>query len=57
MPSFGFFQIGALLRLARLSRLARITRLLRGQAGKDLVADVLKNRGQYAASSRSCWRG
>ena len=30
----------ALLRLARLSRLARITRLLRGQAGKDLVADV-----------------
>ena len=39
----------ALFRLARLSRLARITRLLRGQAGKDLVLDVLKNRGQYAA--------
>jgi voltage-gated potassium channel len=49
IPSFGFFQLGALLRLARLSRLARITRLLRGQAGKDLVVDVLKNRGQYAA--------
>ena len=43
-----FFQIGALLRLARLSRLARITRLLRGQAGKDLVLDVLNNRSQYA---------
>ena len=38
----------ALLRLARLSRLARIGRLLRGQAGKELVDDVLKNRGQYA---------
>ncbi len=48
IPSIGIFQIGALLRLARLSRLARITRLLRGQAGKDLVLDVLKNRGQYA---------
>ncbi len=39
----------ALFRLARLSRLARITRLLRGQAGKELVKDVLRNRGQYAA--------
>lgn len=48
VPSFGFFQIGALLRLARLSRLARITRLLRGQAGKDLLLDVLANRSQYA---------
>jgi voltage-gated potassium channel len=48
LPSLGFFQIGALLRLARLSRLARITRLLRGQAGKDLVRDVLMNRSQYA---------
>ena len=48
IPSLGFFQVGGLLRLARLSRLARITRLLRGQAGKDLVIDVLANRGQYA---------
>jgi voltage-gated potassium channel len=48
IPSFGFFPATALLRLFRLSRLARITRLLRGQAGKDLVLDVLKNRGQYA---------
>jgi voltage-gated potassium channel len=49
IPAFGVFQLAALLRLARLSRLARITRLLRGQAGKDLVIDVLANRGQYAA--------
>ena len=48
VPSFGFLQITAILRLARLSRLTRITRLLRGQAGKDLVLDVLHNRSQYA---------
>jgi voltage-gated potassium channel len=44
----GILQVSALFRLARLSRLVRITRLLRGQAGKDLVLDVLRNRGQYA---------
>ena len=49
IPAFGFFQLTALFRLARLSRLARITRIMRGQAGKDLVIDVLKNRSQYAA--------
>jgi voltage-gated potassium channel len=48
IPSFGFIPFTALFRLARLSRLTRITRLMRGQAGKDLVLDVLKNRGQYA---------
>ena len=48
IPSFGFLQFTALFRLARLSRLARITRIMRGQAGKDLVIDVLKNRSQYA---------
>jgi voltage-gated potassium channel len=48
IPSFGFIPFTALFRLARLSRLTRITRLLRGQAGKDLVLDVLRNRGQYA---------
>jgi voltage-gated potassium channel len=48
IPSFGFIPFTALFRLARLSRLARITRLLRGQAGKDLVLDVLNNRSQYA---------
>jgi len=48
IPSLGFIPFTALFRLARLSRLTRITRLLRGQAGKDLVLDVLHNRGQYA---------
>ncbi len=48
IPTFGFFRFTALFRLARISRLARITRLLRGQAGKDLVIDVLRNRSQYA---------
>ena len=38
----------ALLRLARLFRLARIARLLQGQNKKELVEDVVKNRGQYA---------
>ncbi len=48
IPSFGFFRAGGLLRLARLSRLARITRLLRGQQKRELVADVIRNRSQYA---------
>lgn len=48
IPSFGVFQIGALLRLARLSRLGRIGKLLSGKNRKELVADVLQNRGQYA---------
>jgi len=48
LPTFGFFQLSALLRLARLSRLARIMRILRGQNQKALVADILENRGQYA---------
>jgi voltage-gated potassium channel len=48
IPSFGFLPFTALFRLARLSRLGRITKLLSGQNGKQLVADVLQNRGQYA---------
>ena len=48
IPSLGFLPLTALLRLARLSRLSRITRQLGGQAGKDLVLDVLRNRSQYA---------
>ena len=49
IPSFGgVFRFAALFRLARLSRLARISRLLRGSAKKELIADVVKNRGQYA---------
>jgi voltage-gated potassium channel len=48
IPAFGVFQLSALLRLARLSRLARITRLLRGNARRELVRDMVENRGQYA---------
>lgn len=48
IPAFNVFQLGALLRLARLSRLARITRLLRGNARRELVRDMVENRGQYA---------
>jgi voltage-gated potassium channel len=49
IPSFGVFRFTALLRLARLSRLARIARLLSGSKKKELIDDVLQNRGQYAA--------
>jgi voltage-gated potassium channel len=48
IPSVGFFQYAALFRLARLSRLARILRLLRGSRRKELVADLIRNRGSYA---------
>jgi Ion transport protein len=48
IPTLGFFQLTALFRLARLSRLARISKLLRGNNRKELVRDVLENRGQYA---------
>ena len=48
IPSFGVLRLTALLRLFRLFRLARILRLLRGNNKKQLVADVVNNRGQYA---------
>jgi voltage-gated potassium channel len=49
VPSLGFFQYTAVLRLARLSRLARITRLMREQKKGAIFRDLLENRGQYAA--------
>lgn len=48
IPSFGIFQLTVLLRLFRLFRLARISRLLRGQNKKDVIEDMVHNRGQYA---------
>jgi voltage-gated potassium channel len=48
IPSLGFFPISGLLRLARISRLARVARILRGNNRKQLVTDVIQNRGQYA---------
>ena len=48
IPSFGVFQFTALFRLARLSRFARIARLLSGNNRRELVHDMVVNRGQYA---------
>jgi voltage-gated potassium channel len=48
IPSFEFIPFTALFRLARLSRLARIGKLLGGKNRKQLIADVVDNRGQYA---------
>ncbi|HEX5827515.1 MAG TPA: ion transporter [Candidatus Limnocylindrales bacterium] len=50
IPNLGIANsgIGGLFRLARLSRLARIGKLLSGKNRAALVADVLRNRGQYA---------
>jgi voltage-gated potassium channel len=48
IPTLGFFQLSALFRLARLSRFARITRLLSGSNRRELVRDMVENRGQYA---------
>jgi voltage-gated potassium channel len=48
IPSFGLLRYGAVLRLARLSRFVRITRLLRQEQKRQLVADVIRNRSQYA---------
>jgi voltage-gated potassium channel len=49
VPTLPGLEAAGLLRLARLSRLARITRLLRGQNRRELVADVMRNRAEYAA--------
>jgi len=48
IPTLGIFRFTALFRLARLSRLARIMRLLSGQHKRELIDDIIKNRGQYA---------
>ena len=49
IPTLGFFELTALFRLARISRLARVTRLLRGNNRRELVRDMIENRGQYAS--------
>lgn len=48
VPSLGLVPGAGLLRLARLSRLARIMRLLNGKHRRELIDDVIHNRGQYA---------
>jgi voltage-gated potassium channel len=50
IPSFGpVFKYSGLLRLARLSRLFRIIRQFSREERRNLVRDILENRGQYAA--------
>jgi voltage-gated potassium channel len=49
IPTLGFFEFTALFRLARISRLARVLRLLRGNNRRELVRDMIVNRGQYAS--------
>ena len=48
IPNLGILQFGALIRLARVARLARISRQLGGQQRRELVRDIIRNRGQYA---------
>jgi len=50
IPTFGIYKFTILLRLARVYRLIWISRKLGRQRRKELVADVLRNRGQYAFS-------
>jgi voltage-gated potassium channel len=50
IPSLGnTFKYSGFLRLARLSRAARIAHILRGKKRGALLADVIKNRSNYAA--------
>ncbi|HTG47736.1 MAG TPA: ion transporter [Actinomycetota bacterium] len=52
IPSFGFLAQGgkwtSLFRLARLSRVTRIRRQFQGQSRRELIDDVVRNRGEYA---------
>ena len=49
LPALPGFAAVGLLRMARLSRLTRILRRLRRQDRRQLVADVLRNRAEYAS--------
>ncbi|MFN8521178.1 MAG: potassium channel family protein, partial [Chloroflexota bacterium] len=48
VPAFGPAHWLVLVRLARLNRLAQIVRSYEGTHQKDLLRDVVRNRGQYA---------
>jgi voltage-gated potassium channel len=49
VPSFGFSQYTAILRLFRLSRLFRLRRFLNPENRQLLKTEILNNRGNYAA--------
>jgi voltage-gated potassium channel len=48
IPSLGIFPATGLFRLARLSRLIRASSMLRGNNRRQLLRDILRNRGEYA---------
>jgi voltage-gated potassium channel len=50
IPSFGYIRIAALLRLARVLRLWLIVRALGRQRRREILADLLRNRSEYAVS-------
>jgi voltage-gated potassium channel len=49
IPSFGFSQYTALLRIFRLSRLFRLRRIMNPENRQLLKTEILDNRGSYAA--------
>jgi voltage-gated potassium channel len=48
IPTLGVFKFTALFRLARVARLLRLSRMLGKQGRRELLLDVIHNRGQYA---------
>jgi voltage-gated potassium channel len=48
IPSLGIFRLTGLFRLARVSRLLRILRMLGVKGEREMLADILHNRSQYA---------
>jgi voltage-gated potassium channel len=48
IPTLGAFRFMALLRLARVARLGRLARQLGHQGRRELIRDIIRNRGQYA---------
>ena len=48
LPALGVFPAAGLLRIARVSRLMRAAPMLSGSNRRQLIHDVLGNRGQYA---------
>jgi voltage-gated potassium channel len=51
IPSLGLaFKYSGLFRLARLSRFVRIARAMRGEKRGAILADIIRNRGNYTAA-------
>jgi voltage-gated potassium channel len=48
IPTFGIYRLIVLLRLARVARLVRLSRQIGRQGRRELINDVVRNRGQYA---------